>query len=68
MIITEKIIINNTEYLHTYSDLGYNIKRDGELYEDAIDPINSERTYTEVIVEDEEISNEEFMKLIEEVL
>ena len=68
MIITKKIIINNTEYFHTYSDLGYNIERDGELYEDAIDPIDSDRVYTEVVTEDEEISNEELINLIAEVL
>lgn len=68
MIITETIIINNIEYLHTYSDLGYQVERDGIKYDDAIDPIDSGRTYTEVIVEDEDISNEDFMKLIEEAL
>ena len=68
MIITETITINDMEYLHTYSDLGYQVERDGIIYGDAIDPINSGRTYTEVVVEDEDISNEDFMKLIEEAL
>lgn len=68
MIITETITINDTEYLHTYSDLGYKVERDGIQYDDAIDPIDSGRTYTEVVVEDEDISNEDFMKLIEEAL
>lgn len=68
MIITETIIINDTEYLHTYSDLGYKVERDGIQYDDAIDPIDSGRTYIEIIVEDEDISNEDFMKLIEEAL
>lgn len=68
MIITETITINDTEYLHTYSDLGYKVERDGIQYDDAIDPMDSGRTYTEVVVEDEDISNEDFMKLIEEAL
>lgn len=68
MIITETITINNTEYLHTYSDLGYRVERDGIQYDDAVDPIDSGRIYTEVVVEDEDISNEDFMKLIEEAL
>lgn len=68
MIITETITINDTEYLHTYSDLGYQVKRDGIQYDDAIDPIDSGRTYIEVVVEDKDISNEDFMKLIEEAL
>lgn len=68
MIIKETITINNIEYLRTYSDLGYEVERDGIQYIDAIDPIDSDREYTEVIVEDEDISNEEFIKLIEEAL
>ena len=68
MIITETIIINNTEYLHTYSDLGFKIERDGVVYDDAIDPIGSNRTYIEVEEEDVEISTEEFITLIEEAL
>lgn len=68
MIITEIITINNTKYLHTYSDLGYQVEHDGIQYDDAIDPVDSGRTYTEVVVEDEDISNEDFMKLIEEAL
>jgi hypothetical protein len=68
MIITETITINNTDYIHTYSDLGYQVERDGIIYEDAIDPIDSGRTYTEVIVEDEDITSDDFLKLIEEAL
>ena len=68
MIITETIVINNIEYLHTYSDLGFKIERDGVAYDDAIDPIDSNRTYTEVEEEDVEISTEEFITLIEEAL
>lgn len=68
MIITETIIINNTEYLHTYSDLGYQVERDGIKYGDAIDPIDSGRTYTEVVLEDEDISAEDFLRLVEEEL
>lgn len=72
MIITETIYENGTEYLHTYSDLGWEIERDGIRYGDAIDPIDSGRTYVEVEPEiengDDEISTEEFMALIEEAL
>lgn len=68
MIITETIVINNTEYLHTYSDLGFKVERDGVIYDDAIDPIDSNRAYTEVEEEDVEISTDEFITLIEEAL
>lgn len=47
MIIIETIIINNKEFQHTYSDIGFHIERDGIQYEDAIDSINSGRIYTE---------------------
>lgn len=58
MLITETISINNKHYLHNYSDAGFKISRDGVLYDDALDPIDSGRTYTEtdvpVPVDDEE--------------
>ena len=37
----------NTNYIRTYSDAGLYIERDGALYEEAIDPVDSGRTYTE---------------------
>ena len=68
MIITETIVIHDTEYLHTYSDLGYQLERDGIMYGDAIDPIDSGRTYTEVVVNNEDITAEDFLRLVEEEL
>ena len=47
MIITETVTINGTQYLHTYSDDGKTILRDGVEYDEAYDPINMGRTYTE---------------------
>lgn len=47
MLVTERITINGQEYLHNYSDAGYMVERDGVMYSDAIDPINSGRVYTE---------------------
>ena len=58
MLITETISINNKQYLHNYSDAGMKICRDNVLYDDALDPIDSARTYTEtdipVPVDDED--------------
>lgn len=51
MIKTEKITINGKEYIRTWSDNNKMIERDGELYEEAIDPIDSGRTYTETAQE-----------------
>lgn len=49
MIITEfyKTRDDGINLVRTYSDKGYMIERDGILYEEAIDPENSGREYTE---------------------
>lgn len=47
MIQTETITINGKEYIRTWSDQTMMIERDGAVYEEAIDPIDSGRTYTE---------------------
>ena len=48
-IKTENVIIRGVSFVHTYSDAGHKIKQaeTGYLYEDAYDPIGSNRTYTE---------------------
>lgn len=48
MIQTEQITINDADFVHTYSDTAHMIERnDGARFADALDPINSGRTYTE---------------------
>lgn len=47
MLKTETVTINGTDYIHTYSDAGYMIERDGVRYSDAIDPVDSGREYEE---------------------
>lgn len=47
MIITEQITIDDREFTRTYSDAGRYVVRDGISYEDAIDPSEFNRTYTE---------------------
>ena len=46
MIYTEIVTINGKEYKRTYSDT-YTIERDGVEYYEAVDPIDSDREYTE---------------------
>lgn len=46
MIYTEIITLNDRQYQRTYSDT-YMVERDGVLYSEAIDPIDSDRSYTE---------------------
>jgi hypothetical protein len=47
MLKTEIVRFNNKEYVRTWSDEGMMIQRDGTLYEEAIDPAELGRTYTE---------------------
>lgn len=49
MIIRENIILDNIQYVKTYSDKGFYIERDGVQYSEAIDPIEfaKERIYIE---------------------
>ena len=46
MIYVETVTIGGKEYKRTYSDT-YTIQRDGVEYSEAIDPIDSNREYTE---------------------
>lgn len=47
IIVENKVVINNKEFRHTYSDKGMKIKRDNVLYDEAYDPIEFDRVYEE---------------------
>lgn len=47
MLITETIEIKGTNFIHNYSDDGHFVERDGVKYVDALDPIGTDRIYTE---------------------
>lgn len=47
MIKTENITIKGRAFIRTYSDAAVLIERDGAQYEEAIDPADSGRVYTE---------------------
>lgn len=66
MIIRETVTLNDRTFIHTYSDMGFEIERDGEVYGEAYDPIEyaEQRIYTEVITETEELSAEEALNII----
>ena len=61
MIKVEIVTIRNNEFRRTYSDEGYFIEREGELYEEACDPIDILREYTETdqLIEPEEVEETE---------
>lgn len=47
MIVKTTKEINGIEYDYTYSDIGMMIERDGVRYNEAVDPADSGRIYTE---------------------
>ena len=47
MIITEIVTINGRQFVYTHSDDGMKIERDGIEYDEAYDPIDTGRVYTE---------------------
>lgn len=47
MIIRETVEINGKKFTHIYSDSGRKVERDGIVYNEAIDPVEFDRIYTE---------------------
>lgn len=61
MIITETVIIDGREFTHNYSNAGRYVVREGIEYEEAYDPAELGRTYTEGReIEHEEGTEEEY--------
>lgn len=63
MIYTETVTIGSKQFTRTYSDT-YMVTRDGVEYDEAIDPIDSGRVYTESTTPREGISADEAMDII----
>lgn len=72
MIVKTTKVINGIEYDFTFSDAGMMIERNGARYSEALDPLGSNRVYTEtdepIDPINEPITPEEFMAKVEEVL
>ena len=66
MIKTETYFIGEREFTRTYSDSGRYVVRDGVSYEEACDPSEFGRTYTEgdPIPEDENSTAEEILNIV----
>lgn len=47
MIVTEFITVTEKTFIRTFSDSGYMVERDGVRYDEAIDPAEFGRVYTE---------------------
>lgn len=70
MIVTETITIRNKEYIRTYSDQNKLIERDGVQYSEAIDPLDSDREYTETDITidyGEEATEEDYQNALAEM-
>lgn len=66
MIHTETVTIKGKQYRRTYSETNM-LLRDGVEYSEAIDPIDSDREYTESetpLVESDELTAEEALDII----
>ena len=61
MLKTEVITIKGKDYSRTYSNECYMIERDGVQYSEAIDPITSNRVYTETKTKIEEENDGEII-------
>lgn len=70
MIKTEIITINGVQFQKTWSDANYLIERDGAKYSEAIDPMGVERIYTETneLIDSQDITGDEILSMLEEVL
>ncbi len=70
MIQTETITIRGKQFRRTWSDAGFMIERDGAQYSEAVDPLDSGRTYTEteVSVETEPMTETEEKAMAYDIL
>ena len=65
MIRTESFTINDKQFIRTYSDAGRYVVRDGISYEEACDPAEFGRTYTEGdAIPETEVDAEEILDII----
>ena len=59
MIVTQIVTINGNDFQKTFSDKGFKIKRDGVVYDEAIDPVDTDRVYEETDTPVEKLEDEE---------
>lgn len=61
MIKTELIMVDGRQLRRTWSDTGFMIERDGDVYSEAIDPVEFDRVYTETDIPMESESADEIV-------
>lgn len=71
MIVKTTKEINGIEYDYTYSDAGMMIERNGARYSEAVDPIGSNREYTEtdepIVADDGEVTEADYQNALREM-
>ena len=70
MIQTEIVTIRGKQFQRTWSDAGFLIERDGAQYSEAVDPLDSGRTYTETdaLIEAEHMTETEEKAMAYDIL
>ena len=68
MIKTENVYVNGLALVRTYSDANRMIQQDstGNIYSEAVDPLNSGRTYTETDTPIEQTEDDRVAQLEED--
>ena len=68
MIKTENIYVNDRTLVRTYSDANLMIRQDstGNIYSEAVDPVDSGRTYTETDTPIEQTEDDRVAQLEED--
>lgn len=64
MIRTETVTINNRQFTHTWSDAGRQVVRDGIAYDEAYDPAELGRVYTEGDYIDDDATAEDIIGIL----
>lgn len=69
MIKTELIVVDGRQLRRTCSDTGFMIERDGAVYSEAVDPIDSGRLYEETTIplEEEEATIDDYQQALSEL-
>ena len=68
MIKTELIVVDERQLRRTWSDAGFMIERDGEMYSEAVDPVEFDRVYTETNIPVESESTDEIISATERIV
>lgn len=68
MIKTELIMVDGRQLRRTWSDAGFMIERDGEMYSEAVDPAEFDRVYTETDTPVEPESTDEIVSASEGIV